>query len=657
MRHSIQTKLSFVFLTFLILVAGSVVATSRGLESQINDTFTIGAAVEQRELVHAVSGHVFRVQAGRQREEYDLALIELDKSSKQIDNILETMLSGGVLPFNNLEESIEISAVSDTSIRTQIQLIRKRWMPISTAIKILLTDTTSVLIRSRAITDIQTQTTYLSRELDTLVEMLANDSSRNLTLLKSIQITFFLGALALLGWGYWFVRYFIIRPLDYLDLSAKQITAGNLQESIATQHEDEIGDLTLSFETMRSELATAREASELWTEQLERRVDQRTKALRALVEISADITSELDLNHVLSSIVHNCRQLIGADLAVLCMIKVRTQTINVASVSGEKDAIISKHKPLNMGNVENVIEKGQTISCSGREVCSMIATAYTGAHIAAPVRVGDQVLGALCVSHRQKDSFSSEAPNLLTLLANSAAIALSNAQLFNKAKTVATILERERIAAEMHDGLAQTLGYINLQVDQALATSDNGQSNQVREYLLRIQPAIQNAYDATRRMLIGATESHLSEQKFEMQLKEILEEFQQKTGLMTELHMESASFLAFPNQSQHQLLHIIKESLINVQKHASASLVEVTVEASPKTTVVTIIDDGCGFDLTAKSTNKSGHLGLKIMRGRAERIGGKLAVTSKPGEGTNVTVKVPLEQVLSQWTLKQVSSQ
>jgi len=287
----------------------------------------------------------------------------------------------------------------------------------------------------------------------------------------------------------------------------------------------------------------------------------------------------------------------------------------------------------------------------------MIAPKYNGTHIASPLRVGDQTLGALCVSHRQKDGFSDEASNILSLLANAAAIALSNAQLFNQAETAATLLERERIAAEMHDSLAQTLGYINLQVDQALATSDNGQSNQVREYLLRIQPAIQNAYDATRRMLTGATESNLSEQKFEMQLKEILEEFQQNTGLMTELHMEGASSLALPNQFQHQLLHITKESLINVQKHASASLVKVTVEASPKTMVVTVIDDGCGFDLTAKSTNKSGHLGLRIMRGRAERIGGKLVVKSKPGKGTNVTVKLPLEQVLSQWTLKQVSSQ
>ena len=72
MWHSIQAKLGLVFLVFLALIAGSVASTSRALERQTTDTLTIGAAVEQRELVHSVSRHVFRVQTGRQSAEYYL---------------------------------------------------------------------------------------------------------------------------------------------------------------------------------------------------------------------------------------------------------------------------------------------------------------------------------------------------------------------------------------------------------------------------------------------------------------------------------------------------------------------------------------------------------------------------------------------------------
>ncbi len=641
MWHSIQAKLGLVFLVFLALIAGSVASTSRALERQTTDTLTIGAAVEQRELVHSVSRHVFRVQTGRQSAEYYLELSELNEAAGQFETILETMLSGGAVPVGGRGGTVQIPAVADSAMRAQLQLVREHWLPIATAVEVLLTNP-SLLEYSRAVTEIQTKTTYLSRELDTLVEMLESHSRRNLALLKSIQAAFFLSALALLGGSYRMVGHFIIRPLRSLDVAAMQIAGGNLDEPVPRQHRDEIGELARSFETMRRKVSSARSVAETWTEELESRVEQRTRELRALLEISADISSQLDVDRVLGSVVEKCRQLLGAELSVLCLMNSERQELYVASANGAKDAIIEQHSTVGEGPARRVVGNGHTVTCTGCETCAMISPEYSGTQIVAPLRAGKQVLGALCVSHHQEDGLADDASHLLTLLANAAAIALSNAQLFSQAENAAALSERESIATEMHDGLAQTLGYINLQVDQALGKADGRRSNPVREHLLHMQPAVQNAYDTARRMLIGLTEDGISQQSFWAQLEAQLAEFRHQARLPAELRLRGESAPDLPEQPKQQLLRIFQESLVNVRRHASASRVEIILETGPESVAITVNDDGCGFDPAAIPENDHPHLGLKIMRGRAERLGGKLRVKSKPGEGTSVTAEVPL---------------
>ncbi len=95
-----------------------------------------------------------------------------------------------------------------------------------------------------------------------------------------------------------------------------------------------------------------------------------------------------------------------------------------------------------------------------------MAAPYRTSHIAAPLKIEQQVIGALCVGSKSQNEFSEEATNALTKLANVAAVALQNARLYNQAERLATSEERQRIAAEMHDGLAQTLSYTKLIVNQ-----------------------------------------------------------------------------------------------------------------------------------------------------------------------------------------------
>ena len=111
-------------------------------------------------------------------------------------------------------------------------------------------------------------------------------------------------------------------------------------------------------------------------------------------------------------------------------------------------------------------------SCQGG--CRMLSDEYRVSHLAAPLRIGDRVIGALCVGSPAQNHFAAESADMLTKLANVAVIALENARLFAQAERVATLEERRRVAAEMHDGLGQTLSYLGLMTDQVVEFLSDG---------------------------------------------------------------------------------------------------------------------------------------------------------------------------------------
>ncbi|MFQ5616480.1 MAG: GAF domain-containing sensor histidine kinase [Anaerolineales bacterium] len=599
------------------------------IERQATDTLVISLANQQRVLVHNVARSVLGLQTGSRRGEYYLDLIELDQAAGQFDRLQSAMLNGGTITYSGQNRIVEVQAISAPDVREQLDVIESLWQPMRASAEILLTGAAGAE-QSRAITEIVFKTPLILTRIDTLTQMLEANAARSLALLKSIQIVFFLSALGLLIGGYTLVKRTIILPLQTLDAATGRIASGDLSGALSLGQHDEIGALARSFETMRQEVAAARTASKVWTTQLETRVQQRTQELAALLEISADISSNLDVDRVLGSVVNKGRELLGGEVAVLCLLDGPTRDLNVASFSGTSEAIVNTRIQVNQGLAADVIDRGQTVTCDACGVCSILAPAYRQELIAAPLRAGNRIIGAICVADPEPGQLGDDAARLLTLL------------LYGRAETAATLAERERIAADMHDGLAQTLGYLNLQVDQAMNSVEMGDQVVVKEHLGLMQPAIQTAYSTVRQALVGLSDNGLGHRGFKAQLEECLADFRQKCDADVKHRLDESCLSDIPENAKPQLLRIVQESLTNIHRHANAAQVEVALRKESDSIVLTVVDDGNGFDPTTNSDGDQPHLGLKIMRGRAERVGGSLAIQSQPGSGTAIIASVPL---------------
>ncbi len=216
----------------------------------------------------------------------------------------------------------------------------------------------------------------------------------------------------------------------------------------------------------------------------------------------------------------------------------------------------------------------------------------------------------------------------------------------------ATLQEREQLAGELHDRLSQTLACLSLQAQTAQLSLQNGMNQAAQDSLSRL---ILNVEEIQKEMcaLIGSLLSVSSSvENFGEALQRLLENFQQQTGLTTHLMVGEEEATTednfaidldqIPAPAAMQLVRIAQEALSNARRHAvGISQVIVRIIAGHRQIFLSIEDDGEGFD-PSHVPNDGQHFGLKVMRQRAERLGGQTTVYSVPGKGTRIEVCLPL---------------
>ncbi|HWT78137.1 MAG TPA: GAF domain-containing sensor histidine kinase, partial [Candidatus Methylomirabilis sp.] len=264
-------------------------------------------------------------------------------------------------------------------------------------------------------------------------------------------------------------------------------------------------------------------------------------------------------------------------------------------------------------------------------------------HLSAPLKRGDEMLGYLCVGTGTPRSFGKAEQNLLGGLAAQAAIAIENARLYEAVRGMATAEERERLAREMHDGLAQALGFIKLKLALTERMLDANAESQVREALVEMRKVAANAYEEVRQAIFGLRTMVSRGLGLIPTLSEYLHEFSQQAGLEVKLEVRQESDLTrFAPEVEVQLVRIVQEALHNVRKHAGGRTAWVRFWREGEDMLMAVEDDGVGFDTAAAPVDERRHFGLATMRERAESVGGTVTVRSESGTGTQVIVRLPL---------------
>ncbi|WP_327088185.1 GAF domain-containing sensor histidine kinase [Nonomuraea sp. NBC_01738] len=250
-----------------------------------------------------------------------------------------------------------------------------------------------------------------------------------------------------------------------------------------------------------------------------------------------------------------------------------------------------------------------------------------------PIRDGDQVIGIIFLANkRTKGGFTEDDQNLLTLFAAHAAIALTNARLYERGRELAMLEERNRMARELHDAVTQKLFSLRLTA-QAAATMLDSAPDKAAVELDRVQRLAGEALAELRAVIVELRPAELDRHGLAETLRKHVRMLDRLQS--ARLSFEHDDLPDLPSATEVVLLRVAQEALHNTLRHAAATHVAVRLTHEPGKVTLVISDDGRGFDQA-----ESRGLGLISMRDRAESVGGDLRVVSAPGEGTTVLVEV-----------------
>ncbi|MET8860513.1 GAF domain-containing sensor histidine kinase [Streptomyces sp. NPDC004579] len=267
-----------------------------------------------------------------------------------------------------------------------------------------------------------------------------------------------------------------------------------------------------------------------------------------------------------------------------------------------------------------------------------------------PIRDGDEIIGALFLANKLRPEgagpcgeedgrcgFTEDDEELLTILAQHAAIALTNARLYERSRELTIAEERSRLAHELHDAVSQKLFSLRLTA-QAAATLVDRDPSRAKGELQHVAALAAEATEELRAAVVELRPAALDEDGLVATLRTQIQVLDRAHS--ARVTFSSHGVRALPASQEEAVLRVSQEALHNALRHSGAAHVDVTLDRRGPGAVLHVRDDGGGFDPTAiRSAGR--HLGLVSMRDRASGVGGTLTVESAPGKGTVIEMEVP----------------
>ncbi len=358
-----------------------------------------------------------------------------------------------------------------------------------------------------------------------------------------------------------------------------------------------------------------------------RELEARAASASALRRVSVAITALVDLPEILGAVVENARTLIRVDAAVLLLADAEGR-LRYAASSDPTDAID---------------RSGGLPSPGDDDLLRYLPAELAVGRLVAPLQRGRETIGLLAVGSRVERAFDVDDLETLASLADQAAIAFEHARLQDRLRELAVESERERIAREMHDGLAQVLGYVSTKsqaVEQLLAA---GRVDAARAQMAELGAAARSLYVDVREAILGLR-SPISPG---IGLIGAIEDYgarfadAAKVGVSVDATPAARDARLRP-AVEANVFRIVQESLTNIRKHAGAGRVVIRLERVGEDLQVQISDDGRGFPAMAETGGDWPRYGQAAMRERAAAIGGRIDWTNAAGGGGLVTLDIPI---------------
>nr|WP_253340406.1 type IV pili methyl-accepting chemotaxis transducer N-terminal domain-containing protein [Neisseria sp. HSC-16F19] len=486
--------------------------------------------------------------------------------------------------------------------------------------------------------------------IDTLVRAVEEVNARHTTWLRLFQTALMTMVLAGAAVMVVVLYLWVIRPLDDLQTGVAAIHAGRLGVQVPVDKLREFAQLDEGFNQM------SRRLHELYSH-LEHEVAEKTRDL-------AEKNFTLTTLYAFSRQLNQTQTEAGASTLFLekIMRLVPAKACSIRLLDFRRDSM------------DLIAHQGLPESLQNAEACQHLEECFCGQAVLEsdwkPIRFMDPKTRVepdptLCeksgfvelrvfkISHKQQDLglltlyFEHKYPapayttDLLESLCNLLGLVLTNIRLAEESRQLAVLQERNLMVQGLHDSIAQSLTFLNLQVQMLTSALAKGDEARTEQSLQFIREGVQESYEDVRELLLNFR-TKISRREFADAVQTLVSRFEQQTGVKTRVSWQGNG-PDLSSEQQLQFIFILQESLSNIRKHAQAERVEVAFD-NEKDFVMSITDNGCGFVVADLVHLSDSHVGLNIMQERALRIHARLEMDSVPHEYTQIKLTLPHEE-------------
>jgi nitrate/nitrite-specific signal transduction histidine kinase len=429
----------------------------------------------------------------------------------------------------------------------------------------------------------------------------------------------------------------ITRPIKELTQAAKEVAGGRFGQVIPLRTHDEIEELATQFNRMSARLEESYAT-------LEQRVENRTRELATLNSIAATVSRSLDLEEILHDALVRTAEVVEMDAGAAYRLDDAGQNLVQIAHLGLSERFVrcTARLPLWQSAAGEATRVGYPVVMRVSEYADsdlkrLLNDEGLQMAISVPLMAKGDPVGALNLASRRWREVTADELSLLAAIGQQTGVAVENARLYEEAEETAVTAERHRLARDLHDAVTQTLFSASMIADVLPRLWERAPQEGYRR-LEELRQLTRGALAEMRTLLVELRPSALAEAPLPDLLRQLGEAMTGRARVPVDLAVEGTCRL--PAEVKVVFYRIAQEALNNVYKHAAAEHVAITLRCGTEErggagAELRICDDGQGFDPAQVGPI---HLGLGIMRERAEAVGAQVTVESQPGEGTEVSV-------------------
>ncbi|MBS0304893.1 MAG: type IV pili methyl-accepting chemotaxis transducer N-terminal domain-containing protein [Proteobacteria bacterium] len=482
--------------------------------------------------------------------------------------------------------------------------------------------------------------------IDAFVETIERQLARWTALLQIVQFTLLALAIAAAVTLLYAAYLFVFEPLARLQTALARVEAGDLAARVDVGSTDEFGALAAGFNRMAATLQGLYQTLEAKVVDRTERLEAERQRVAALYEASAFAERAETPEELAQGFARRMRRVARADAAAVRLVDETSRRYVLAGSDCLPLAMIEYERCVGAGDclcgrppaevrtrVIPIRRDGERGRCADEGFERLVGV---------PLRLHERALGEVDLLYRSPVELDDEDRALLDALASHLAGALESRRAAALEREAAVAAERGLLARELHDSIAQGLAFVRIQLQLLRDALARGERPRIEHALAELDAGVKESTADVRELLLHFR-TRTNAEDIVPALRTTLSKFEHQSGVASHLEVQGDG-LPLPADTQVQVLHVVQEALSNVRKHAGARAVRVTLQRGPVFSV-RVCDDGRGF--APDAARNETHVGLRIMRERAARIGAEVAVVSRPGGGTDVTLTLPAREALA----------